>query len=145
MDSKDITVLLVENDDRDAQFIRRAFTDLGLGESLHRVSSPDEAIADLSSEAPAGSAAAKPLPSLILINLALSRKSDFKLLRWIRKQRSTVRRVPVIILAASRQPPGFEVAYDLGAVSYLVKPLDRDALRSMMKAVLEFWKLDGRR
>lgn len=137
MDSKDITVLLVENDDRDAQHIRRAFTDLGFGESLRRVPGPDEAIADLSGS--------PPLPSLILINLALSRKSDFKILRWIKKQRTAVRRIPVIILASSRQPPGFEVAYDLGAVSYLVKPLDRDALRSMMKAVLEFWKLDGRR
>jgi CheY-like chemotaxis protein len=137
MDSKDLTVLLVENDDRDAQLIRGAFTDLEFGESLRRVCSLDEAIADLSGGAS--------LPSLILINLALSRNSDFKLLRWIRKQRSAIRRVPVIILAASRQPPGFEEAYDLGAVSYLVKPLDRDALRSMMKAVLEFWRLDGRR
>ncbi len=145
MDSKDITVLLVENDDQDARLIQRAFTDLNFGGSLRRVSSADEAITDLSGGAAAGAPAERPLPSLILINLALSRKSDFKILRWIRKQRSAVRRVPVIILAASRQPPGFEVAYDLGAVSYLVKPLDRDALRSMMKAVLEFWKLDGRR
>jgi CheY-like chemotaxis protein len=139
MDSADITVLLVENDDRDAQLIGEAFTDLDFGGSLRRVSSPDEAIADLSGGADL------PLPSLILINLALSRKSDFKLLRWIKKQQSAVRRVPIIILAASRQPPGFEVAYDLGAVSYLVMPVDRDALRSMMKAVLEFWRLDGRR
>ncbi len=145
MDSKDITVLLVENDDRDAQRIRGAFTDLGFGESLRRVSSPDEAIADLSGGATAGAPAERPLPSLILINLALSREFDFKILRWIKQQRSAIRLVPVIILAASRQPPGFEVAYDLGAVSYLVKPLDRDALRSMMKAVVEFWKLDGRR
>jgi CheY-like chemotaxis protein len=140
MSSNGLTVLLVEDDDRDALLIRKAFSDLGLEDDLRTVRSPEEAIAALTAESP-GSA----LPSLILVNLALSRKSDFKILRWMRRQQSAVRRIPYITLAASRQPPGFEEAYDLGAVSYLVKPLDRDALRSMLKAVIDFWKLDGRR
>ena len=137
MDSKNLTVLLAEDDDRDARAIQKAFTGLDLEGILRRVSSADAAIDFLSKGDPA--------PSLILVSLALSRRSDFKILRWMRKQKSIIRRIPYIVLAASRQPPGFEQAYDLGAVSYLVKPLDPDALRSMMKAVLDFWKLDGRR
>jgi len=137
MDSKNLTVLLAEDDDRDALAIQKAFTGLDLEGILRRVSSADAAIDFLSKGDPA--------PSLILVSLALSRRSDFKILRWMRKQKSIIRRIPYIVLAASRQPPGFEQAYDLGAVSYLVKPLDPDALRSMMKAVLDFWKLDGRR
>ena len=125
MDSKNLTVLLAEDDDRDALAIQKAFTGLDLEGILRRVSSADAAIDFLSKGDPA--------PSLILVSLALSRRSDFKILRWMRKQKSIIRRIPYIVLAASRQPPGFEQAYDLGAVSYLVKPLDPDALRSMMK------------
>jgi CheY-like chemotaxis protein len=141
MESKGATVLLVEDDDRDALAIRMAFVGLGMGEILRRVSSADAAIDFLSDLTAAGD----PGLSLILVSLALSRKSDFKILRWMRKQKSIIRRIPYIVLAASRQPPGFEVAYDLGAVSYLVKPIDPEALRSMMKAVLDFWRLDGRK
>lgn len=144
LNKKTFTVLLVEDDDRDVALLRAAFSDLGLAQVLRTVSGPDEAIAYLSGEGAFTDRSAHPHPSLILISLALSRKSDFKMLRWMRMQGIETKRIPVVVLAASRQPPGFDQAYDLGAVSYLVKPIDRDALQSMIKAVVEFWRLNSR-
>jgi CheY-like chemotaxis protein len=144
LEEKDFTVLLVEDDPHDATLLETAFSELGLAEVLRIVTSLDSAIEYLSGEGTFADRRAYPLPSLILVSLALSRKSDFKMLRWMRRQGLEIRRIPAVVLAASRQPPGFEQAYDLGAVSYLVKPIDLNALRSMIKAVVDFWRLNAR-
>ena len=143
MKTMSFTVLLVEDDERDASLIRAAFSELALAKVLHTVTSLDGAIEFLSGEGMVADRSSYPRPSLILVSLGLSRKSDFKMLRWIRRQAPEIKRIPVVVLAASRQPPGFDRAYDLGAVSYLVKPVDREALQSMIKAVVEFWRLNS--
>jgi CheY-like chemotaxis protein len=141
---KDFVVLLVEDDERDATLLQRAFSELGVAQALRTVTSLDAAIEYLSGKGSYADQSAYPRPSLILVSLALSRKSDFKMLRWLRKQGIETKRIPIVVLAASRQPPGFDQAYDLGAVSYLVKPIEREALQSMIKAVVEFWRLNAR-
>jgi CheY-like chemotaxis protein len=144
LSEKDFIVLLVEDDARDAALLQLAFSELGHSKTLRTVTSLDEAILYLSGEGTFQDRSAYPRPSLILLSLALSRKSDFKMLRWMRRQELETKRIPIVVLAASRQPPGFDQAYDLGAVSYLVKPIDREALQSMIKAVVEFWRLNAR-
>jgi CheY-like chemotaxis protein len=141
---KDFTVLLVEDDARDASILAGVFATLGLTKILRSVTSLEAAIEYLSGKGAFADRSAYPCPSLILVSLALSRKSGFKMLRWIKREGPEIKRIPVIVLAASRQPPGFDQAYDLGAVSYLVKPIDLEALQSMIKAAVEFWRLDAR-
>jgi CheY-like chemotaxis protein len=143
LSDKAFIVLLVEDDARDAELLKTAFSELGLAGALRTVTSLDTALEYLSGQGAFRDRGASPRPSLILVSLRLSRKSDFKMLRWIKRQAPETRRVPVVVLAASRQPPGFDQAYDLGAVSYLVKPIDGDALQSMIKAVVEYWRLNA--
>ncbi len=145
MADKDFTVLLVESDAKDASAVREAFETLGLVPGFRWVSGVEAAIRYLSGQGRFSDRSRFPMPSLILISLPLSRQADFRMLRWKGEQVPEVRQIPVVELAASRQPPGFDRAYDLGAVSYLVKPIDRDALGSMVRAVIEFWRLDGRK
>jgi len=137
------TVLLVEDDARDAGILARAFTSLGLPGMMQTVAGLDEAIDYLAGHGNYGNRTAFPLPGLILVNLALSRRSNFKLLRWLRTQ-PPLRRIPIVVLAAARQPVGFDQAFELGAASYLVKPVESEALQSMIKAVVTFWRLDQR-
>jgi CheY-like chemotaxis protein len=61
-------------------------------------------------------------------------------MKWLRDQKS-LRRIPVVVLASARQPIGFDQASELGAVSYLVKPVEKEALDSVVQAVLTYWKL----
>jgi CheY-like chemotaxis protein len=143
MAAEKFTVLLVEDDARDAGILARAFTSLGLPGMMQTVASLDEAIEYLSGRNPYQDRDAYPLPGLLLVNLALSRKANFKLLRWLRGQ-PPLRRIPVVVLAAARQPIGFEQAFDLGAASYLVKPIENEALQSMIQAVVSYWRLDRR-
>ncbi|HVE41195.1 MAG TPA: response regulator [Planctomycetota bacterium] len=143
MGSRQFTVLLVEDDARDAGLLARAFTSLGLPGMLQTVAGVDAAIAYLAGEGAYQDRAAFPLPGLILLNLTMSRRANFKLLRWLRGQ-GALRRIPVVVLAAARQPIGYDQAFELGAASYLVKPIDPEALQSMIKAVVGYWSLDQR-
>ena len=136
-------VLLVEDDARDAGVLARVFTSLGLPGMLQTVGTLDEAIAYLSGEGAYADREAFPIPGLILVNLSLSRRSNFKMLRWLRGQ-PKLRRIPVVVLAAARQPIAYDQAFELGASSYLVKPVEPDALKSMVQAVVAFWRLDQR-
>jgi DNA-binding response OmpR family regulator len=45
----------------------------------------------------------------------------------------------VIFLTSSRQPRDIEAAYELGANSYLVKPVDFDDLLEMVRTLLRYW------
>ena len=143
MESKPFTVLLVEDDARDAGVLARAFTALGLPGMMQTVASVDEAIEYLAGRGPYLDRSSYPLPGLILLNLGLSRRANFKMLRWLRGQ-APLRRIPVVVLAAARQPIGYDQAFELGAASYLVKPVEPDALQSMIKAVVGYWRLDQR-
>ena len=63
------------------------------------------------------------LPTLILLDLKLPRVDGLEVLRCIRADEHT-RRVPVVILTSSREEKDIAACYDLGANSYLRKPID---------------------
>jgi CheY-like chemotaxis protein len=134
-------VLLVEDDPRDIDRIQRAFDSIGFEEAVVRVAGLDHAIDYLSGQGPYGNRDKFPLPEAILVSLAISRKGGFKLMKWLREQK-VLRRIPVVALASARQPIDYEKASELGAVSYLVKPVDREALESIVKAVITYWTLN---
>ena len=60
------------------------------------------------------------------------------MLEWLRGQ-EVLRRLPVIVLTSSREPSDINRAYDLGADSYLVKPVSFEALLEMVRVLERFW------
>lgn len=65
---------------------------------------------------------------LILLDLKLPRRSSgHEILSWLRQQLS-LKRLPVIMLTSSKENMDINQAYDLGANSYLVKPVGLTAL-----------------
>ena len=78
------------------------------------------------------------MPVLILLDLKLPRRSGLEVLEWLRQQPG-LKRIPVVVLTSSRQSKDVDRAYDLGANSYLVKPVEFNALLDMMKQVGLYW------
>jgi len=74
--------------------------------------------------------AAYPLPTIILLNLKLPRRSGHEVLQWIRAH-PNLRRVPVVVLTSSAESADVKKAYEIGAKSYLVKPVEFDDLLRM--------------
>jgi len=132
------TILLVEDDAADATLLIRAFTKSGVANPIRHLRDGEQALAYLEGIGELGNREKNPLPILILLDLRLPRMSGLELLQWMRP-RKHVRRIPVVILTAERDPSYMEAAYDLGANSYLIKsPKEEDVLR-LVELIQQYW------
>jgi CheY-like chemotaxis protein len=140
MNLEGYTILLVEDDPNDVLLIERAFRRANLANPLRVVGDGEAALAYLSGELPYTDRDRYPMPLMILLDLKLPRKSGLEVLAWLRQQPG-LKRLPVVVLTSSREASDINRAYDLGANSYLVKPVDFDALLDMVKNLNLYWLL----
>ena len=138
MGLKDSGILLVEDDSNDILFIQRAFRRSKLENSMQVVRDGDEAVAYLSGEGQYGDRNLYPLPGMILLDLKLPRRSGLEVLEWIRNQ-PVIKRIPVVILTSSKENSDVNTAYDIGVNSYLLKPVNYNALNEMIDTLNAFW------
>ncbi len=134
------TILLVEDNSTDVLMVRRAFRKANLLHPLQVVDDGDKAVAYLGGQGPYADRGQYPLPVLLLLDLKLPRRSGLEVLGWLRQQEG-LRRLPVVVLTSSKESSDVNRAYDLGANSYLVKPVDFDPLLEMVKALGLYWML----
>ena len=132
------TVLLVEDNEDDVELMLHAFRKAEVPGPIQVVSDGDAAIAYLDGRAPYEDRSLHPLPTLILLDLKLPRRSGFEVLHFIRHH-PPVKTVPVVVLTSSNQTGDIRRAYELCANSYLVKPVARDALIAMMRSLDQYW------
>lgn len=132
------TILLVEDDTNDVLLIGRAFRKANIANPIQVVSDGEAAVRYLSGEEAYADRDRYPLPMLMLLDLKLPRRSGLEVLEWVRQQ-PKLRRIPVVVLTSSRENIDVNRAYDLGANSYLVKPVAFDGLLNMVKALNQYW------
>lgn len=133
-------ILLVDDSEDDALLVRCVFERVGFGAPLQLAHDGEEVIAYLSGAGAYRDREKFPLPTVVLLDLNMPRKSGFDVLTWIRQQPAH-KRLLVYILSASSQPDDIQRAYDLGANSYLVKPSALDELTAMARGLLAWLKL----
>jgi CheY-like chemotaxis protein len=131
-------ILLVEDDSNDILFIERAFRRSKLENPVQVVRDGDEAVAYLSGEGKYADRNVYPLPGMILLDLKLPRRSGLEVLTWLRQQ-PVIKRIPVVILTSSKENIDVNRAYDIGVNSYLLKPVDYNALNEMIETLNSFW------
>jgi two-component system response regulator len=127
---REIKVLLVE-DNPEHVLITRSILKLNkLDRDLVLAESGRNAQQALESSAQEGA-----LPNLILLDLNLPDISGIELLTWIKKDPRFIP-IPVVILTGSNFDDDIQRSYDLGARTYLVKPISSEALISALKNLL---------
>jgi CheY-like chemotaxis protein len=132
------TVLIVEDNPNDVLLIRRAFAKANIGNPLHFVGDGDAAVRYLAGENEYEDRTEYPLPGVMLLDLKLPRRSGFEVLEWMRA-RPLLPRLPVVVLTSSKQSQDVNRAYEMGANSYLVKPVEFDDLQEMLSTVHIYW------
>ena len=132
------TVLVVEDNPTDVLLIRRALTKANIDNPLQFVKDGDEAVQYLAGEGAFTDRAQYPLPAVMLLDLKLPRRSGLEVLQWVRAH-SSLRRLPIVVLTSSNQSRDVNQAYDLGANSYLVKPVEFDDLQDMLGKIDGYW------
>lgn len=124
-------ILLVEDDPNDQLLIKRAFSKARLSNEIVVADDGDAAVAYLQSLSEAR-------PALVLLDIKLPRRSGLEVLEWLRGQ-TDLRRLPVVMLTSSEESRDIARAYDLGANSYLTKPVDLEKLIQMVQVLGLYW------
>jgi len=128
-------VLLVEDNPDDAELTIRALKRANLKHPVHVADDGQEAIDYLFGTA---EQAANGVPALIILDLQLPRVGGLEILKRIRAEERT-RRLPVVILDSSNEKPDVINAYDLGANSYVCKPIQFDKFTTAVAQLGVYW------
>ena len=144
MSYESMPILLVEDNYDDVLLIQRAFRKAKIKLPLTIVSDGDEAILYLQGKGKYADPERFPVPVLILLDLKLPRRSGLEVLDWIGQQ-PALRRILIIVLTSSQENTDLDRAYDLGANSYLVKPVNFHDFVQLVELVDAYWfKLNQR-
>jgi CheY-like chemotaxis protein len=134
------SILMAEDDDNDVFFMERAFKQSQIVNPVHRVKDGEDAISYLRGDGPYDNREKYPLPQLLLLDLKMPRKNGFEVIAWVREQPG-LKRLPIVVLTSSKEDPDINRAYELGANTYLVKPVKFEGLVEMMRALNLYWLL----
>ena len=127
-------MLIVEDNPEDLDLLKRAIRKSSVSVECEIATDGDAAVWALErARGPEGQ-----MPRVVLLDLKLPRRSGFEVLEWMRSTEA-VRRVPVVILTSSDNSDDLTRAYDLGANSYLVKPVSPNALSAMVEQIDAYW------
>ncbi|VVB70511.1 putative methanogenesis regulatory protein FilR2 [uncultured archaeon] len=124
---REIKIMLVEDNLEDAAFTQRVLKFNKLSRDLVLATSGREAMDALQERAKSGTP-----PELILLDINLPDISGIDLLTLIKKEKA-FSSIPVVILTGSNEDQDIQKSYDLGASSYLVKPISNDALMQVIE------------
>lgn len=130
---KNGNILLVEDNTDDVTLTLDAFRQCNVA---NRVDVARDGVAALDYLFGPGAAA----PAIVLLDLKLPMVDGLEVLRRIRAE-PTTRRLPVVILTSSREERDIVASYDLGANSYIRKPVDFDQFVNAVKQLGIYWLL----
>jgi CheY-like chemotaxis protein len=131
-------LLHVEDDPNDVLLLQRAFRKANAQLTIQAVTDGDKAVAYLNGANDYADREKYPLPAIVLLDLKMPRKSGLEVLQWIRGEQK-LRRLVVIIFTSSKHDEDVNKAYDIGANSYLVKPVGFDMLVDVAKIIQQYW------
>ena len=131
-------ILLAEDDEDHVLLIRHAFAQADLGNPLFVVWNGEEAIAYLSGTGKYSNRDEYLLPDLLLLDLKMPRVDGFEVLKWVRQQPGLAP-LRILVLTSSNELRDVNRAYQLGANSFLVKPLDFQDVIQLSKVIQKYW------
>ena len=132
-----ITILVAEDDPDDRLLMRDAFEETRLVDNLYFVEDGEELMDYLHRRGRYAAANTSPPPGLILLDLNMPRKDGREVLKEIGADLD-LRRIPVIVLTTSAAEEDIERSYELGANSFITKPVTFGALVELTRALHRF-------
>ena len=132
---KSFAILMIDDDEEDFILVNEALKSKGLKVDLYWAEDGDEAMNFLFHR---GEYANAPTPNLILLDLNMPGKNGFEVLRDL-KAHAGLRKIPVVILTSSRDERSVSRGYNIGASSFMLKPLTFDEMANAMQSLCEYW------
>jgi CheY-like chemotaxis protein len=132
------TILYVDDDDNDVLLLKHALRCAKLIFDVQVVNDPENASAYLDGDGKFSDRTLHPLPELVLLDLKMPRMHGLEILAWIRRH-PRFKELVVVVLTASNHVPEINRAYELGANSYLIKPVELGELVGIIRGMIAYW------
>ncbi|MFA7555001.1 MAG: response regulator [Spongiibacteraceae bacterium] len=133
-----IKILMADDDPDDKLLTKEALEESRVINDLYFVDNGEELLAYLRGEGLYVDRDKYPFPSIVLLDLNMPKMDGREALATIKADKD-LRAVPVVILTTSKAEEDMLRSYDLGAASYITKPVTFDALVELMKALGRYW------
>jgi CheY-like chemotaxis protein len=129
---------MADDDADDRLLAKDALTEFRLANDLHFVEDGEELLDYLQRRGKYTSLADAPRPGLILLDLNMPKKDGREALKEIRAN-PDLRKIPVVVLTTSKADTDIGRIYELGANSFISKPVSFDSLVEVMKILGRYW------
>jgi CheY-like chemotaxis protein len=133
-----ITIVLADDDEDDRKLAQDALAESRLANDLHTVEDGEELMDYLLRRGKYTALADSPRPGLILLDLNMPKKDGREALREIKADPS-LRQIPVVVLTTSKAEEDIYRTYDLGANSFITKPVMFESLVKVMRELGTYW------
>ncbi|MEA2424036.1 MAG: hypothetical protein QOH13_446 [Thermoleophilaceae bacterium] len=138
--SREVDILLVEDNPSDAELCLRALRRNNIANSIDVVTDGEEALEYLTQTGRHAGLSGGPRPKVVLLDLKLPKIGGLEVLERV-KADPAINGVPVVILTSSREDPDIARAYELGVNSYIVKPVEFDGFSEAVRQLGFYWLL----
>jgi two-component system response regulator len=132
-----IEILLVEDNERDAELTIRALKKGGIANKLLWVKDGEQAL-DYLFRRGAYAGRDEVVPRLVLLDLKMPRVNGIEVLKEVKANEQT-KRIPIVMMTSSQEERDVAQTYDLGVNSYVVKPVDFSAVADIVRQAGYYW------
>jgi len=141
MNPNSVEILLVEDNITDAELTIRELKKHNMANNLIHLKDGEEALDFIFATGKyANTREIQYPPKVILLDIQMPKVNGIEVLEKIKTDPKT-RSVPVVILTSSKENPDIQKCYDLGANSYIVKPVNFDGFAQAIKNLGFYWLL----
>ena len=138
MENTAVEILLVEDNPNDAEMAIRALKKSNIANNLVHLRNGVEALDFIFGAGTFAGRDTEISPKLILLDLKMPRVDGIEVLRKIKSDERT-KKIPVVILTSSQEDPDIQTCYQLGANSYIVKPVEFDNFIKTVADLGMYW------
>ena len=142
MNYNNIEILFAEDSVDDAALTMRALRKGGLLNSIFHVKDGAEALDFMYCRGEYASRNVHEKPKVILLDLKMPKVSGIEVLEQL-KSDNAFKSIPVVILTSSKEDPDIKLCYELGANSYIVKPVESDNFFQTIKDLSLYWMISN--
>lgn len=142
-ETREIEVLLVEDNPTDAELAIRALKKHNLANRLVWVKDGAEALDFIHAKGAYAERAGKCIPKVVLLDLRLPKVDGIEVLRQLKSDERT-RAIPVVVLTSSKEDRDVTESYRLGVNSYISKPIEFEEFAKTVVELGLYWLMTNR-